>query len=140
MSDTEITTSTNADGVEMTRIRRGCMTVGLASSDVRTHAEFLATARDRFGDDPAAWAFTCPNCGDIATGADFGDAAHIGLGQECIGRTVDGRGCDWTANGLFSGPCAVTFPDGGVTFTFRLAARGAVSTPMLAQRKPAGAR
>lgn len=31
---------------------------------------FHAEARARFGDNPQAWAFQCPECGDIATGPD----------------------------------------------------------------------
>jgi len=138
--DTEITTSTSEAGIEMTHIRKGAMTIGLPSAGVTTYDEFLATAHARFGEDPVAWAFLCPNCGDIATGADFGAAEGRGrLGQECIGNTVEERGCDWAAYGLFAGPCAVVMPDGEVIFTFRLAPRGAVSTPMLRAAK-AGAR
>lgn len=98
------------------------------SSRTLTQAEFLAEAKAAFGDDPMAWAFRCPNCGDVATGQDFRDALtehpreHNGepmtassvLGQECIGRTLGalegqakkwtGRGCDWAAYGLFRGP------------------------------------
>ncbi|MFB4273068.1 VVA0879 family protein [Nonomuraea sp. GTA35] len=69
-----------------------------------TLAEFRVEAAERFGDDTRNWAFTCPNCGDVATGQDFADALakhprpsassardvrfHDILGQECIGRTL----------------------------------------------------
>lgn len=68
-----------------------------------THEEFTKTLVERFGDNPAQWAFVCPSCGDVATGQDFKDAlakhprtARSGepltassiLGQECIGRTL----------------------------------------------------
>ncbi|KIF67573.1 hypothetical protein HY68_01310 [Streptomyces sp. AcH 505] len=103
-----------------------------------THAEFLADARDRFGDNPADWAFKCPNCGDVATGRDFRKAlsahprerkgqavvASDVMGQECIGRTlgVDSeRGCNWAAYGLLPGPCEVVMPDGQSSWTFELA-------------------
>ena len=67
------------------------------------HDDFLRTLRERFGDDPNDWAFTCPSCGDTATGRDFRvalinnpatrrDGAAVNaadrLGQECIGRTL----------------------------------------------------
>lgn len=96
-----------------------------------THAEFLATLIDRFGQDPMDWAFICPSCKDVATGADFKAALeahpresrgkpvvaeHV-IGQECIGRSLGalnaadgawgGRGCNWTAYGLFAGPLYV---------------------------------
>lgn len=65
-----------------------------------THAEFLATLTERFGEDVTAWAFVCPTCGDVATVADFRAAleadprerdgkpttASDHIGQVCIGR------------------------------------------------------
>lgn len=112
-------------------------------SETITHAEFLATLRERFGPDPADWAFECPSCGDVATGDDFKaalaehprtrrgepvNAADI-LGQECIGRTLGalsreeyhGRGCDWCAYGLIGGPLGVEMPDGRVVRSFTIA-------------------
>lgn len=110
-----------------------------------TQAELLAELRQRFGDDPMGWAFKCPRCGDIATGRDFREAleahphqhrsgepvtASDVLGKECIGRTLGalgangkytGRGCDWTAHGLFRGPWEITMPDGHSTWGFPLA-------------------
>lgn len=68
-----------------------------------THDEFIATLTERFGESPANWAFVCPRCGDVATGADMKQAladhpregrdgtprtASDILGQECIGRTL----------------------------------------------------
>lgn len=114
------------------------MTTTIRVNSKLTHAEFLADARDRFGDNPADWAFKCPNCGDIATGRDFRKAlsehpperkgqaviASDVMGQECIGRTlgVDSeRGCDWAAYGLLPGPCEVVMPDGQSSWTFELA-------------------
>jgi hypothetical protein len=113
-----------------------------------TQAELVAEAKARFGNDPAQWAFTCPACGDTATGRDFRDAlaAHPRtrkgepvvasdlLGQECIGRVLGalrvpaneyrGRGCDWCAFGLISGPWAVVQPDGRKIPCFPLAQGG----------------
>lgn len=109
-----------------------------------THETFLSTLRVRFGDDPADWAFTCPACGDVATGADFRAAlaehprkrrtgepttASDVLGQECIGRTLGaltrgeytGRGCDWCAYGLIGGPLGVELSDGRVVRSFHIA-------------------
>lgn len=85
-----------------------------------TLAEFVAEARKRFGDDPMKWAFRCPNCGDVATPADFPHDPHR-IGQECAGRHHAGRGCDWAAYGLISGPWFVTMPDGSEVGSFPLA-------------------
>ncbi len=103
--------------------------------------EFVAEARRRFGDDPMAWAFVCPNCGDIASAADFrkalddngrtGEPASDSLGLICIGRILGalrgpadewtGRGCDWSANGLFRGPALVELPGGKIVGAFDFA-------------------
>lgn len=117
----------------------------------RTQDEFLAELRRRFGDDWHNWAFVCPSCGDVATGADFERALREAgledaegkvkvsrcLGQECIGRvsgalsmsaehwTQSGRrGCDWCAFGLFRGPEIVVLPDGKEIYSFRIADPG----------------
>lgn len=88
-----------------------------------TQAELMAEATARFGKDPMAFAFRCPQCDDVATIADFvnlgfGDRA----GQECIGRSLGAltkpkptneRGCDWAAYGLFRGPWEIVMPAEG---------------------------
>lgn len=112
-----------------------------------TGTELLAELKQRFGDNPMAWAFRCPNCDDIATGQDFRDAltAHPRkhaydntpvitsdvLGRECIGRILGalkvpagkwkGRGCDWTAYGLLQGPWEVVHADGRSVWGFPIA-------------------
>ncbi|MFB6955505.1 VVA0879 family protein [Streptomyces sp. NPDC056309] len=110
-----------------------------------TQAELVAEATERFGDDPLKWAFVCPSCGDIANGQDFSKAltehprkhrsgetviASDIVGQECIGRTLGaltkgngkytGRGCDWTAYGLFGGPWEIALPNGRTMHAFPL--------------------
>lgn len=110
-----------------------------------TQNELIAEAVERFGGDPMNWAFKCPFCGDVATGRDFREAleahprthasgealtASSLLGQECIGRTLGvlrrdakytGRGCNWAAYGLFSGPWFVVLPSGREVASFPLA-------------------
>ena len=87
----------------------------------------------RFGPNPMTWAFECPICHHVQTGADF---VKIGANsqsayQECIGRQMEGRAsglgtkpgkngelspCDYAAFGLFramgEGAYLVT-PEGG---------------------------
>ena len=113
------------------------------SADSVTQQELVDELRRRFGNDPMAWAFVCPSCKDVATGADFRAAldaaghtewhASDRLGQECIGRSLgvllrdqpkggyQGRGCDWCAYGLFRGPLIVVLPDGREIGSFRIA-------------------
>lgn len=113
-----------------------------------TQKEFRAELVKRFGPDWRAWAFECPHCGDVATGADFEKAllevgmkdedGHVAveryLGQRCIGRVLGalkgtqehwqksgGRGCDWVAFGLFRGPDVVVLPDDTEVWAFKIA-------------------
>lgn len=110
-----------------------------------TQQELVDLARERFGDDPLLWAFTFPNCGDVASPGDF-RAIEVDpqrAGQECIGRWqgaltkaalgTDGqahakRGCDWAAYGLFSGPWFIQMPDGRTIPGFPLAPAPAPKT------------
>jgi hypothetical protein len=89
-----------------------------------TQAELMAEAQARFGDDPKLFAFECPQCKDVATIQDFIDAGEPNAaGQHCIGRNLgalrkdvkpyEGRGCDWTAYGLFRGPWEIILPAEG---------------------------
>lgn len=104
-----------------------------------THAELLAEAKERFGDDPLDIAFRCPRCGDVATIRDFPEDARNRAGQECIGRSIGAtrgelsrdskevqrgqaeRGCDWAAYGLFHGPWEIVMDDGRSVWGFPLA-------------------
>ena len=72
----------------------------------RTQDELRAELESRFGPDPMRWAFTCPGCGDTATGLEIREALQQAatdghpnvrrdgtpkmtsdvLGQQCIGR------------------------------------------------------
>src|SRR5665811_1536908 len=120
-----------ATDVDLIEVKLGGFTIRVLPEHVLTHKQFIATLTERFGPSPYDWAFVCPNCGDIATGADFRTAlaehprgtvtASGVMGQQCIGRTLGalsgpaskwkGRGCDWVAGGLFSGPTFVQVDD-----------------------------
>ncbi len=102
------------------------------SARTLTQTELLAEAKERFGDDVLNIAFQCPVCGDVAKIGDFKHEDRGRAGQECIGRSLgallvrppakwEGRGCDWAAYGLFSGPWTVVFPDGHEVSSFPLA-------------------
>jgi hypothetical protein len=88
------------------------------------------------------YAFKCPMCATVQSGADFVKAGfpewETKLGFSCIGRVTgapaprkepDGKPCNWTLGGLFRmHKLEVTTPDGKVHFTFEPA------TPEEAQR------
>jgi len=94
-----------------------------------THAEFLAEAKERFGEDPRNIAFTCPACGDSAAIREFPPESRHRAGQECIGRILGalgdvgyaGRGCDWAAYGLIPAPWAIAMADGRTIHSFPFA-------------------
>lgn len=100
-----------------------------------TQGELCEEMERRFGPDPLKWAFVCPSCEDVATAQDFKDAGADPnrVGQECLGRWLgvlkreqpkggyQGRGCDWSANGLFRGPMFIIMPDGKESPAFRIA-------------------
>lgn len=103
-----------------------------------TQDQLVTEARAAFGDEPEAWAFRCPNCGDVAVARDFREAGAdtARLGQECVGRSlgaltgtpttdagksIASRGCDWTAYGLFHGPWFIEMTDGKRVPCFALA-------------------
>ncbi|WP_245809822.1 VVA0879 family protein [Cohnella massiliensis] len=73
----------------------------------QTLPEWRKEAAERFGNKTGKWAFKCSRCGNIQTPMDFvekagmkpDDAASASY-QQCIGRHVQGIGCDWAAYGL----------------------------------------
>lgn len=76
-------------------------------------AEWRSLGERLFGADPARWRFKCPTCGtvmsiEIARGFTDDEKARLrgswSIEQECVGRYLPGKGCDWCAYGLFSGP------------------------------------
>jgi hypothetical protein len=104
-----------------------------------TRIQLVREAVALFGDDPRFFAFTCPNCGDVACAQDFIDAGADPerIGSECIGRSLGAiahgssahdsgrsaakRGCDWAAYGLFPGPWRVEYEPGKFFRSFPLA-------------------
>ena len=81
--------------------------------------DWLAEARELFGDNVDDWKFVCPMCGNIQSVADFRklhDEGHKTNPEDayfnCIGRYIGGRSafledkkegppCDYTLGGLF---------------------------------------
>lgn len=115
-----------------------------------TQAELYELLCDRFGKNPANWAFTCPSCHDTATVTELQEALDANprrrsddtkvesteiIGQECIGRSIgalanpptNDRGCHWVAFGLIRGPWEIVLPDGNSMWCFPVADTTAVS-------------
>ena len=100
-----------------------------------THEEWLAKARELFGDDPKQWRFVCPSCGHVQSIADFEALGMEGrqiqnyIGFSCIGRwrpksvhlgePDQGEGCNYAGGGLFRlNPVEVDLGEGEVRGTF----------------------
>lgn len=72
-----------------------------------SYDDWIAEAKRRFGDDVKRWRVVCPSCKTEQSVQDFLDvgvpAPAFGgsVGYSCIGRFVEGKGCDWTLGGLF---------------------------------------
>ena len=84
-----------------------------------THQQWLAEARDRFGEDPREWAFVCPSCGHVARVKDWRavGAPENAIAFSCVGRWTNppGRDIGPVAGQPVSGPC--NYAGGGL---FRL--------------------
>lgn len=69
---------------------------------------WIQKAKDLFGKNPMDWKFKCVSCGMVQTIQDFilagveRDVAVQIVYQECIGRHVKGKGCDWALYGLLN--------------------------------------
>lgn len=88
---------------------------------VMTEAAWRELGEQLFGADLASWRFRCPTCENVMSitkvhGLSDADKAKLRaagwvIEQECIGRYLDGHGCDWCAYGLFKGPFFVMRED-----------------------------
>lgn len=73
--------------------------------------------------------FVCPQCKTLQSGRDFIDAGigdemddlQFRLGTSCIGRFIQGKGCDLTLGGLQMHTLSIVTPDGETVPHFDLA-------------------
>jgi hypothetical protein len=98
-----------------------------------SHADWIARAKELFGDDPLAWRFVCPSCGYVASIADYkaAGAPRSAVAFNCIGRytgatqeigTQGGGPCNYTGGGLFRlNPVTVRFEDSAKAQVFAFA-------------------
>lgn len=89
-----------------------------------TEEDLFLEAKERFGPDPREWRFVCPGCGDVATSQEYPETQRHMVGQACVGRYLEGRGCDWVSYGLIGGPWQVVKEDGTEMCCFALAEAG----------------
>jgi hypothetical protein len=114
-----------------------------------THAEWLAEATRRFGDDPMAWKFVCPKlwahcqraglegCRGARGSRGFfrasGATATTGRTQQTRRLSMEAGPCNYTGGGLFKlNPVAVNFGDGDEprkTFAFADGPRMKINDP-----------
>ena len=77
----------------------------LTSEKIIRYDDWIAELQLRFGTDSKQWAFKCPSCGNVQTANDFlqHNVGHAkdNVYYSCIGRYVEGIGCNWTLGGLF---------------------------------------
>lgn len=70
--------------------------------------EFWAEGLEYYGKDCKTWVFACVRCGHHQSINDYIAAgkteafAELRIAFSCIGREVEGVGCDWTLGGLFT--------------------------------------
>lgn len=71
----------------------------------QTIQEWKADGSSLFGSNPKKWKFICPSCGHVQSGEEFEKFENCNDWEDvytkCIGRFVDGEGCNWAAFGLF---------------------------------------
>jgi len=105
--------------------------------ETMTHAEWLAEAERRFGDDPMFWRFVCPSCGHVASVRDWKDvgASEGAIAFSCLGRYTgdrksaedkafqhNGGPCNYAGGGLFRlNPVMVDLGNGEFRQTFAFA-------------------
>ena len=88
--------------------------------------EWKEIATKKFGADKKNWKFKCPACGGVQSLADFIENNVPDPDGKfyfsCIGRWVQGRGCDWTLGGLFQiHNTEVKTPEGDIVPVFDFA-------------------
>ena len=90
----------------------------LNSEEIVNYDDWISDLNTKFGKDPKKWSFKCPHCGESQTAQDFIDNGieepENKVYFSCIGRYVEGRGCDWTLGGLLSIHKKAVFKDGEV--------------------------
>jgi hypothetical protein len=73
--------------------------------NVVLYDNWIKSLKEKFGEDAKNWKFKCPNCEGIQSAQDFIDSgakeSADNVYYNCIGRYVEGKGCDWTLGGLF---------------------------------------
>lgn len=94
-----------------------------------TEDEWFKRGEELYGKAHEKWRFKCPRCGNVMSiekaKTAFSNEERATLKekdwrieQECVGRHIQGVGCDWCAYGLFRGPDFVKRKDGSESAVF----------------------
>lgn len=82
-----------------------------------TSEQWEKVGRELYGENKHDWQFQCPSCGNVQSVAlakkKWPELEGIGWQpwSECVGRYLEGHGCDWAAYGLFRGPLEIQHPE-----------------------------
>ncbi|MEK6829046.1 MAG: VVA0879 family protein [Nanoarchaeota archaeon] len=97
----------------------------LTGDNIIMFDDWIKELKKRFGDDAKQWKFKCPSCSGVQTCQDFIDmkieSPEDKVYFSCIGRYVEGRGCDWTLGGLFQIHKQTVIKDGRAVPVFEMA-------------------
>ena len=114
----------------------------MQSTRTITHAEWVAEAKAKYGNNMLDWVFKCPSCGHITKGQDWRDLnADEDYATSCIGRSTTPPSknhigskvgpCNYAGYGLFQlNPVTITncpatdkekYPDGVTIKSFEFA-------------------
>lgn len=75
--------------------------------------QWEAVGLELYGENKHDWQFQCPMCGNVQSVAiarkKWPELEGVGWQPwgECVGRYLEGVGCDWAAYGLFRGPLEI---------------------------------
>lgn len=89
-----------------------------------TKQQYFDELIEKHGSFKDNWAFVCPKCGNVQTIAEFKDhdIDPNNVNYACIGRYVEGRGCDFVIDKLVGNhPLEVIMDDQTIALSFEIA-------------------
>jgi len=89
-----------------------------------TKQQYFDELIEKHGSFKDNWACVCPKCGNVQTIAEFKDhdIDPNNVNYACIGRYVEGRGCDFVIDSLVKNhPLEVIMDDQTIALSFEIA-------------------